>query len=214
MEHFHLQNLDRQAYINSIETIIDAKSIGFAKMALKWWDRHFNWKVDGCIVLCDEQSRHLSYIFYKIDGYKEYITIHNLFTPKDLRRNGYAKRLLCMVFDEANTQYVKRFKLSCVSQSLDFYMTLGLIYWGVTTAGDYYCDLPMPKEGLNTLESMIEQSSLEQLLGRHCRKIKDKVEGNNVMQSDDQQALYASDTKKLSDHYRFNALMKHAIPCA
>ncbi len=214
MEHFHLKSLDRQAYINSIETIPDTRSIGFANMALRWWDRHFNWKIDGCIVLCDEKARHLSYIFYKIDGYKEYITIHNLFTPKSLRRNGYAKRLLSMVFDEANTQYVKRFKLSCVSQSLDFYMTLGLIYWGVTSAGDYYCDLPLPREGLEHLEDMIEASSLEQLLGRHCQKIRKKVEGNDLMSDFDQQELYRSDTQKLSEHYRLSALMGYTKPCA
>ncbi len=210
MPTYHLASLGRQEYIDSIQTIKDPKSSGFAQMSLEWWDRHFNWKTDGCIVLCDADETHLSYIFYIIDRYREYLSIHNIFTPLEHRRNGYAKTLLEQVFESSNTLHVRRCRLTCVSQSLDFYLALGFVYWGLTSARDYYCDLPMPKAGLDDLSRMTGAASVTELLGSQKERIIAKVHDHELELSPQQQARYDKDTEKMQEHYLLDALRKIA----
>lgn len=209
MSAFHLEHLGRDAYIASIAAITDPKSSRFADMSLKWWDRHFSWQVQGCVVLADSRNEHLCYIFYKIDRYCEYMTIHNLFTPLSMRRNGYAQELLKMVFDLALIQHVRRFKLSCISRSLDFYLALGFVYWGVTNIGDYYCDLPMPAEGLDGLAAMIERSDTRFLLGNKFDAIYAKVEQNGVDLTSMQETTISDDKIKMQRHFMRTALQTH-----
>lgn len=197
MPAYHLKTLSREEYITSIQTLEDKKSRGFAEMSLKWWDRHFSWKAGGCVVLCDENEHHLCYIFYKTDRYKKYMTIHNLLTPLKHRRNGYAKILLKRVFQEANLKHIKRFRATCVPQSLDFYLSLGFAYWGLTPTRDYYCDLPMPTQGLEDLSAMIIRTSTKQLMGTSRQRICSKIKGNEKNLTNDQQNQYDSDKEKM-----------------
>ena len=134
-------DVNRNEYLESVAEIADARSRGFADMALRWWDRHYSWSAGGSVILTDERGRHLCYLFYKIDRYKEYLTIHNILTPLCHRRHGYALLLLHWVFEQALHEHVRRFKAVCVPQSLDFYLALGFCYWGLTSAKDYYCNL-------------------------------------------------------------------------
>jgi len=204
---YHLTHLDRAAYISSIAKIKDTKSNGFANMALKWWDRHFSWKAHGCVILSNEQKEHLCYIFYKIDRYHEYITIHNIFTPLKYRRKGYAHRLIGLVFDRALQKNVSRFRATCVPQSLDFYLSMGFVYWGINIYGDYYCDMPLPTTGLNALESMVEHSTPEELAGTHLNDILSKVKGNTEKLNDVQIKSHHEDTEKLKNGYLYDELM-------
>lgn len=206
MSAYKLIHLDRDAYLQSIATITDPKSLGFAEQSLRWWDRHASWKYDGCIVLSDMQENHLSYIFYKIDSYRDYLTIHNLFTPGPFRRHGYAKQLLSDVFEQAAAQYVRRFRCTCVPQSLAFYLSIGFAYWGSNTEKDYYCDLPMPKEGLEGVASMVNKADAKELMGKSEAIIRKKVCGHSNAMGDECDDSYKDNLEKMGDRYLGEAL--------
>ncbi len=207
VQKFHLEHLNRAAYISSIEAITDAKTLRFANMSLEWWDTHFSWEAHGCVALSNAENMHLCYIFYKIDRYRMYLSIHNIFTPLCERRKGYAHELLKMVFDIAILGHVSRFKITSISQSLDFYLALGFVYWGVNSVGDYYCDLPIPIDGLDTLEHMIQTSEDFTLIGKSMETIHKKVHGNSLILSATQQLIYDSDTVKMGKSYMLEKLL-------
>lgn len=201
MKKFHLSYLDRKEYLSSITAITDEKTLSFATMSLKWWDKKFGWYQKGCVVLSDKENRHLSYLFYKIDRYNNYLTIHNLFTPDNLRRHGYAQTLLVHIFNLAVTQKVKRFRLTCISSSLDFYLSLGFVYWGVNSVGDFYCDLPMPTTGLLGVVKMIESYTTLELIGKNLDVISKKIAHNSENLTQLQTTKYNSDVVKLDTNY-------------
>jgi len=203
----NLVYLSRNDYISSIQAITDAKTLKFADMTLKWWDKKFGWYIKGCAVLTDANNSHLCYIFYKIDKYNEYITIHNIFTPLAKRRNGYANTLLGLIFDLAISENVNRFRLTSISKSLDFYLALGFIYWGVNSVGDYYCDLPIPFDGLIGLDIMIKKNDISTLLGKKLDKIYAKIENNSTNLSDSQTTIYDNDVMKMGSNYLLNKLI-------
>ncbi len=205
---FHLQNLGRKAYIASIATIADARTRKFANMSLNWWDEHFIWELHGCVVLCDTEQNHLCYIFYKIDRYKMYLNIQNIFTPLCERRKGYAQQLLSMVFNLAVLGDVKRFKLTCISNSLDFYLSFGFIYWGVNSVGDYYCDLPIPFDGLEGVAFMTQTQSNLFLLGSKTEPIYEKTKEHNTLLNIAQTLIYDKDLLKMRKSYRLEKLLE------
>jgi len=207
MPTFSLISLDRNAYNDSIARLGADRSLGFARQARDWWDRHFSWKAHNCIVLTDGEGRHLSYIFYIIDRYREYLTIHNIFTPFLYRRHGYAKELLSLVFKKACGEHVRRFKMFSVPQSLEFYDSLGMIYWGVDVQGDYYCNLPMPDEGLEGVHDMVERCDSSELIGNSFETIYGKVHDNQTHLSDAKQQTYDERCDFLGTGYRYDALM-------
>lgn len=213
MSILHIEYLSRDAYLSSISTIQDQKSLKFANMSLNWWDEHFNWKSEGCVALCDSDNIHLCYIFFKMDQYRMYLTIHNIFTPLAMRRKGYAYELLNEIFNIAINKNVKRFKLSSISKSLDFYLALGFAYWGVNSVGDYYCDLPIPAKGLNTLNAMVTQADTATLMGKNMDIIYKKVNGNSLILNEIQLKTYENDKIKMGDQYMLNLLIdnKHSV---
>lgn len=201
MSPYHLESLNRDAYIASTALIQDAESIRFADQSLAWWDRHFSWNVQGCSVLCDEENNHLCYLFYKIDRYGQYITLYNLFTPLISQRKGHATQILRLILDQALKKHVRRITFSSVSTSLDFYTLLGFIYWGINEIGDYYCNLPLPKNGLDGMIAMIRDNDLETLIGSNMAKINGKIEGNEHLLSSAQILIYDADLLKLGKNY-------------
>lgn len=201
MATYHLEYLNRENYIESIKTIEDKPTSNFATMSLKWWDKKFGWYAKGCVTLNSEQNTPLAYLFYKIDRYDNYLTIHNIFTPYSKRRHGYAQALMLLVFQLAAAQKVKRFRLTCVSNSLDFYLTLGFVYWGVNSVGDFYCDLPLPKEGLAGVIPMIATLSTRELIGKSLEIIYNKTYNNDTNLTKKQTLTYNNDLIKLDANY-------------
>lgn len=208
MPETHLEHLDRDAYIASIASITDPRSAGFARQALKWWDRNFSWKAQGCVALADDAGTHLCYIFYKIDRYRRYMVIHNIFTPLAERRKGYGELLLKKVFALAAEREVDRFKLSSVPQSLDFYLALGFSYWGLTGSGDYYCDLPVPRQGLNDLGAMVRRNDTRTLTGGRSETIYEKIRGNVAALSEDGRQLFEEDRAKMGSRFMLEELCR------
>jgi hypothetical protein len=201
MSQYHLTYLNREEYIASIASIEDARSIKFSIMSLKWWDERFGWYQKGCVVLSDKTNMHLSYLFYTIDRSNNYLTIHNIFTPYKQRRHGHAQLLMLLIFNIAVLQKVKRFRLTCISNSLDFYLSLGFIYWGVNRVGDFYCDLPLPVSGLNGVMQMIKESTTQELIGKSFEIISKKIANNNENLTEIQSQKYDSDVLRLDKNY-------------
>ncbi|MBN2895318.1 MAG: GNAT family N-acetyltransferase [Campylobacterales bacterium] len=206
MQPLYLQTLRRADYIDAIAQIDDAPTRRFADQALAWWDRHYSWRDGGCVALCDVQGVHLCYLFSVIDRYHDYLSIHNLFTPYAMRRHGYAKVLLSLIFDRANALHVKRFRLTGISESLDFYLSLGCLFWGVTHCGDYYCDLPMPTSGLEGLDASLFERSNALLLGSRAAAIFAKLDASHAHLSAAKQALIEADCLKMESRYRYTSL--------
>lgn len=205
---YHLKVLSRKEYIVSIETIKDEKSRRFANKSLAWWDKNFSWyKQQGCTVLCDVNNTHLSYIFYKVDRYNEYMTIYNLFTPLVERRKGYAEKLLSMIFDLALARKVRRFRLVSISKSLDFYLALGFVYWGMNSVGDYYCDLPIPLKGLTSLKRMVHETDNVLLVGKSLAGIHKRTDNKLSELSLVQLKTYKQDRIKMGKNYMFDKLL-------
>ncbi len=201
MSLYHLETLGRDAYINSIATIQDPQTLRFADQSMAWWDRHFSWNAQGCIVLCNDKNEHLCYLFSKIDRYSEYLTLYNLFTPESQQRKGYATHLLRMTLALGVEKHVRRITFSSISTSLDFYRLLGFIYWGINDIGDYYCNLPLPREGLDGMREMIHSSDIQTLLGRYLEKIYTKIDGNELKLSVAQNLIYKQDIRNLGSSY-------------
>lgn len=201
MKAYHLCFLGRDAYIESVSRIADEKTQQFADQSLSWWDRHASWKSSRCAVLCDADENHLCYLFSRIDRYHEYITLYNLFTPLLHRRHGYATALLRIVLESAVDEHVRRITFSSVSSSLDFYKSLGFIYWGINDIGDYYCNLPLPRGGLDAIEQMSTTESTAILLGNSKKLIQSKIHGNESRLTDEQHLRFESDKRRLGDSY-------------
>ena len=202
-----MNDLNREAYLSSVETIQDPETAKLANMSLFWWDKHYLWSQQSSVVLSNDQDEHLSYIFYHVDRDNQYMTIHDIFTPLEQQRKGYAHELLKMVFDLAIANNVSRFKMTTTSKSLDFFLTMGFIYWGVNNAGDYFCDLPVPGEGLDSMEGMVNASDTQSLIGKSLTSIHTKVKGHNLKLTTDQTAIYENDLVKMGEHYRLQGLL-------
>lgn len=201
-----IKTIGRDEYIASIGAIEDFESCRFADQALAWWDRHFSWNAQGCDVLVGEADEHLCYMFSKIDRYSEYLTVYNLFTPLHLQRQGYAHELLRLIILRAVEKHVRRITFTSVSASLDFYLSLGFIYWGINVIGDYYCNLPIPANGLDGIDRITSESAIETLLGRNRDKIYAKVHGNNEDLTPLQSLRYEADQIKMGNSCKLNEL--------
>ena len=215
MEAYTIGYLNRKQYLSSIENIQNDKSIAFANMSLQWWDDHYGWYTKGCMVLLDSDEIHLAYVFYKIDKYNEYITIHNIFTPFIKRRSGYAHELMRLLFDLALEKNVTRFKLTSISNSLDFYLSLGFIYWGVNSVGDYYCDMPMPLDGLLGVNAMVLKLTSSELIGKKTQLISKKIKDYSQHLNAAQTRIYNDDLLKLKCSYREDLFLEieQKTPC-
>jgi GNAT superfamily N-acetyltransferase len=203
-----IQNLTRAEYNDSISLILDPKTQRFADQAKSWWDRHFSWNAQGCDVLIDEDGRHVSYLFSKVDRYHEYLIIYNLFTPQCDQRHGYAHALLEQIIARSLENKVKRITFSSVSDSLDFYLSLGFVFWGINAIGDYHCDLPIPKEGLNGFNLMTKTLDLKLLAGSRFEKIYAKVHGNREKLSTKQALRHQQDCVKLTEQWSMETLVQ------
>ncbi len=206
MPHYHLEALNRNDYLISTALIQDSETLRFADQSLAWWDRHFSWKAQGCSVLCDEDNNHLCYLFFKIDRYGEYLTLYNLFTPLNEQRKGYATIILRLILDEAAKKHVRRITFTSVSSSLDFYTILGFMYWGINDIGDYYCNLPLPKEGLEGILALTQHNDHQMMIGQNLAKIYSKVHGNESQLTPKQHLAYTADILKLGKSYAHNEL--------
>lgn len=202
----HIIELTRDEFLESAQTIEDYDSLTFSKHCLDWWDSYFSWTKFPPLCLVDAQDEHVCYLFYNISKDNQYLTIHNLLTPKASRYNGYAKMLLSHLFEKVANLHIERFKMYCVSSSLLFYNTLGLEYWGVNDIGQYYCDYKMPEKNIDEIPQIVADASLDEIDDKTILAIYEKLKNNGAEFDDKQYAIYEDIVGKLQDRYHFEEL--------
>lgn len=199
-----LRELNRPEYFESLQSITHFESLLFSKKAMDWWDSYFSWKKFPCLCL-SHQGQHLSYLFYHIGNDNEYLTLHNILTPKPYRGKGHAFALLEALFIELESEPIRRLRLSCVSSSLPFYSRLGLEYWGVNVAGHYYSDLPMP-ENIESIPKLTKENTIENHTDGILSHIYEKVKDNGIGFDEKQQTIHQQCLIDLKGRYHFDAL--------
>jgi len=192
--------LSRDEYLCSVKKIGDFDTLKFSKHSLDWWDDYYSWEKFPPIALCVD-GVNKAYIFYHISRDNRYLTIHNLFTPKAFRHQGLAYELLKELFHEKSGQDIERFKMFCVSSSLEFYNSIGLKYWGVNHLNQYYCDFKMPKSSITEIESIVHKSSTDEFTLNEYNKIHKNLEANGSGFDEKQSEIYKHSLKILGDRY-------------
>lgn len=204
-----IRELNRTEYFDSIQSISHYESLKFAKKAMDWWDDYFSWKKFPCLVLLD-QGKHLCYLFIHLSKDNEYLTIHNLLTPKDQRGKGHAYALLDAMMAELKYESIQRLRLSCVSSSLPFYSRLGMEYWGVNNQGHYYCDLVMP-ERIESIPEIFRATRTESHSDYRLAYIYEKVKNDGEYFDEKQQDVHQQCLDDLAGRYHFKALQKAVL---
>lgn len=198
--------LTRNEFLESAQSIEDYKSLSFSKHCLDWWDAYFSWTKFPPLCLINEEEEHLCYLFYSISKDNEYLTIHNLLTPKINRFNGYAKTILTHLFEKVAPLNIRRFKMYCVSSSLSFYSKLGLEYWGVNEFGQYYCDFKMPKNSIEEIPLIVQNFSLDEMKENTLLEIYEKLKNNGNNLEGKKLAVFEACIDTLQEKYHFEAL--------
>jgi hypothetical protein len=199
--------LNREEYLTSVKKIGDFKTLEFSKSSLDWWDNYYSWENFPPLCLT-HNNKHLCYLFFNISKNNEYLTIHNIFTPYKHRTKGYAYKLLKYLFIFLSDKKIKRFKLSCVSSSLDFYNKLGLEYWGVNELSQYYCDFKMPLLDIKEIPQIVKDSNLNEINDERILKIYESLKNNGSTFDEKHSENFKNSKEKLMNKYHFNLLCK------
>ena len=200
--------LNRDEYLISVKKIADFKSLSFSKSALDWWDNYYSWEKFPPLCLINDKKKHVCYLFYTISKDNEYLTIHNLLTPNMHRSHGYAYQLLKYLFSHLSQNKIRRFKMNCVSSSLDFYNKLGLEYWGINDLSQYYCDFKMPISDISEIPQIVKDSKLSEISDERIMKIFEKLKNNGTTLEEKMIDKFEDSKEKLIGKYHFDLLCK------
>lgn len=198
--------LNREEYLNSIREINHYESLKFAKKAMDWWDNYYSWSRFPALSLV-ESGKNLCYLFFHISKDREYLTVHNILTPLKYRKNGYAFMMLKELFSQFSYEHIERFKMFCVSSSLNFYNRVGLNYWGVNSLGHYYSDFEMPNSNIDEIPDIVKSSNLDDLSNRKLKYIYNKVKLNGRDFDDKEMDIHERCLNKIKEKYLFEALL-------
>jgi hypothetical protein len=201
--------LSRTEYFDSVQQIEDLNSLKFAKQAMDWWDNYHSWTKFPPLCI-RENDEDVCYLFYEVSNNKEYLTIHNILTPKAHRNKGYAFTLLEHLFLILAHEKINRFKLTCVSSSIDFYNKIGLNYWGVNHLGQYYCDFKMPHSNILEIPKIVADADVNEFSDESLLKIYEKLRLNGKEFDEKSKRTYNNCLKKMGKRYIFEKLYKRA----
>lgn len=205
--------LDRDEYLESVKKIGDFDTLKFSKQALDWWDDYYSWTKFPPIALSLD-GINKAYIFYNVSKDKRYMTIHNLFTPKAYRYEGFAYKLLSELFRVKSGIGIERFKMFCVSSSTSFYNSLGLKYWGVNDLNQYYCDFKMPKKSIREITQIVQESSIDELTNIEYDDLYAKLRANGDDLDLKETGIYKDVVQKLGKNYMFDVFEKRHLNIA
>jgi len=201
-----IKNLTQEQYLKSTSAITHIASKEFAVQAYKYCDDFINWKEFPCICL-EENGNDVCYLFYHLSRDKRYLTIDNILTPFEHRYNGHAKYLLTFLFKKfSQGSIIQRVKMFCVSSSLEFYMKLGVDFWGVNKLGQYYTEFPIPKNGMDELEVLMKNETLSTLYKRELKVIYKKLELNGSSFDEQETLIFNKSLNLMGKRYRFKEL--------
>lgn len=192
----------RKEYLFSVQQIEDYDTLKFSKQALDWWDNYYSWIKEPPLCL-KEDGKDMCYLFYSLSNDNEYLTIHNIFTPKKHRFKGFAYILLKYLFQIYSKNNIKRFKMYCVSNSIKFYLKLGLKFWGVNAIGQYYCDFKMPKSKIDELKEIGNKENIENINLKNFKKIYEKLKLNGKEFDEKQTLIHKSCLNLMGEKYLF-----------
>lgn len=202
----NILKLNRDSYINLANCIDDTKSSNFAKESLELWDNYYSWKKYPPLCLIS-QNKALCFLFYSLTRNGEYLIIHRVLTPYEFRKKGYAKELMSYLFYEYAKTDVKRFRMSCVSSSIDFYNKLGLNYWGVNIKGQYYCDFKIPKKDILEIPSIVKESSVDEFSIKRLNIIQEKLKLNGSAFNKENEIIHNRCLDLMGKRYRYNEIL-------
>ncbi len=199
--------LSREEYLTSVKKMDDFYSLKFSKHALECWDDYYSWKLNPPLCLIDDNHKHVCYLFYSVSSDKSYLTIKYLLTPKPDRHHGFAYILLNHLFHLLSEQHIQRFRMYCLSSSLEFYTKLGLEYWGVNDIGQYYCDFKMPLLDISEIPQIVEDSSVNDFTKIRFDEIYEKLKNNGDNFNIKDTETYQKSLIKMGDKYIFYKLL-------
>jgi hypothetical protein len=206
------KNLNREEYIASVASIEHSSSQEFAQQSLKWWDSYYSWNKFPCLCLEDDNGKDVCYLFYHISRNNQYLTIHNILTPFHSRFKGYAKKLLTLLFNKILLHAdIERVKMYCVSSSLQFYMNLGIDFWGVNRIGQYYTDFPMPDSNIKEIKELMNNEDLTQISTKNRNAIYNKLQDNGSEFNKKEMLIFKKSLTLLKERYRFKELKSFFI---
>ncbi|MDD2698261.1 MAG: hypothetical protein PHF17_05600 [Arcobacteraceae bacterium] len=198
--------LNRAEYLDSVTKMDHFESLKFAKQSLLWWDQYYSWTKSPCLCL-EDNGFDVCYLFYAISKDNKYLTIHNLLTPFIFRFQGYGKELLTILLNQILLDSkIERIKMLCVSTSLDFYMSLGIDFWGVTKIGQYYTEFPMPQLNINEIPQLMQTEHLSTLTTLELNSVYEKLNGNGSLFNLQEKDIFNRALITLGERYRYEEL--------
>lgn len=200
--------LDRDEYLYSVKKIGDFDTLKFSKQSLEWWDDFYSWEKFPPIALSLD-GINKAYIFYHVSKDKRYLTIHNLFTPKAFRNQGLAYKLISELFNIKSDKNIERFKMLCVSSSLEFYNSIGLSYWGVNSLNQYYCDFKMPKHSITEITQIVQDTLVSEFTQKEYESIYNNLQANGSGFDKKQTDIYQDSIDMLGDRYMHDSFLKN-----
>lgn len=199
--------LNREQYLSSVTQMNHFESLKFAKQALNTWDDFFSWTKMPCLCLVDNNGLDVSYLFYHVSKDKKYLSINNILTPYPSRLQGYGKQILSILFNKIlKESNIQRVKMYCVASSLQFYMNLGIDFWGVNITGQYYTDFPMPKFDIVEIHDLMINEHFSTLSKEEIETIYNKVKENGSLFDIKQTVKFDKSLLLLKQRYRFQEL--------
>ncbi|MFT7004343.1 MAG: hypothetical protein ACJAWW_001701 [Sulfurimonas sp.] len=166
------------------------------------WDRCKDFMYDNLDTYLEKKPLSLN---------KRYLTIHRLFTPKAFRKQGFANKLLAELFNIKSDTNIDRFKILCVSSSLEFYNSIGLSYWGVNSLNQYYCDFEMPKYEMSEIAQIVKDSSTSEFTQVEYESIYKKLKDNGSEFNTKQTGIHQSSMDMLGDKYMHNSFLEQHL---
>lgn len=202
----NIKTLNKDQYIKSTSSITHTASKEFASQAFKYCNDFIDWDQFPCLCL-ENFGEDVCYLFYHLSKDKRYLTIDNILTPFNHRNNGYAKYLITFLLKKfSKGSIIERVKMFCVSSSLEFYMKLGIDFWGVNKLGQYYTEFPLPKNGIDEIDVLMKKENLSTLYKRELKVIYKKLELNGSEFNEKERKIFNRSLKLLGKRYRFKEL--------
>lgn len=201
-----IKNLSPEQYLQLTSKITHTGSKEFAFQAYEYCNKFIKWDKFPCISL-EVDNIVVCYLFYHLSKDKRYLSIDNILTDFEYRHNGYAKYMLSFLFKKfSKGSITQRVKMYCVSSSLEFYMKLGVDFWGVNHIGQYYTEFPIPKNGIDEIKTLMKNETLSTLYKREVQSIYKKLELNGRSFNKKEKEVFDNSLKLLKNRYRFKEL--------
>lgn len=101
----------------------------------------------------------------------------------------------------------------CVATSVQFYMKLGMDFWGVNTLGQYYTEFPMPKNHINEIPKLMENENLSTLSLEELNILYSKLGENGATFNKKEKDAFENCLLILGRRYRFSEFCKAREDC-